>query len=75
MGALTHHEKSYPTEWPSDASRTLEITTFNNCIDIRISSAGNEIAKNGRTAVILTKQQAQELIADLQSATDYLSGD
>lgn len=76
MGAQTYHEANYPTEWPDTASRTLEVVTFNNHIDLRIGAVGDERPMNGRTSVILTKAQAQALITDLQSAVDYTySGD
>lgn len=75
MGALTYHEENYPTEWPTDTTRTLEIVTFNGNVEIRIGAAGDETPKNGRTSAILTKAETLVLIADLQRAADYLAGD
>jgi len=74
MGALIYHEASYPTEFPRDGKRTLEIVTFDNAVYVRISATGDERMNNQRVAVSLTKAQAAALIIDLQSATDYVFG-
>lgn len=72
MGALIYHEKPYGTEHPQSARRTLEVATFDNAVDIRISAVDGERLHNGRLSVILSKQEAAALIADLQRAADYL---
>ena len=74
MGALTFHEHDYSTEHPTADQRTLEVTTFDNCVEIRIYQAGDERMHNQRVSVILTKTQAKKLVADLASAADYVFG-
>ena len=75
MGATTYHESTYPTEWPDGATRTMEVATYNNRIEIRIGAAGNEQARNDRTSVVLTKTQVEALINDLQRAAGYVFPD
>lgn len=74
MGALTFHEETYPTEHPQTTTRTLEVATFDNAVEIRISAAGAERLNNQRVAVTLTKNQAAALITDLQRAADHVFG-
>lgn len=74
MGAITYHESSYPTEFPRDGERTLEIVTFDNMVELRIGATGDERMNNSRVSVLLTKAQAAALITDLQRAADYVFG-
>lgn len=75
MGSNNYHTANYPTEYPKDAHRMLEVTTFDNLVEVRIYKAGDEKLYNQRVAVSLTKAQAYALIEDLRRAADYVFGD
>lgn len=74
MGALTFHDHTYPTEHPANGRRTLEVTTFDNRVELRISALAGEESRNRRFSVILTKTEAAALIEDLSRATEYVYG-
>lgn len=74
MGALTFHEQHYPSEFPSGALRSFEVTTFDGKVELRIGAIDGERMNNGRVGVALTKTQAAALINDLQRAADYVFG-